>query len=300
MKILAAVVTHNRCKLLERCIDGIQAQSSLPDSILVINNGSTDQTERMLDQKNIQYITQENVGSAGGWNRALEFAVDNEYDACWLMDDDGFPDSEALQNLKKNFSEEFSCISSIVVNEESPDFFVFPMPVLNSLGLPKIFGIPRKFNKFKKLKDFINDNLYPFAHLFNGALISISAVNKVGNINKEFFLMGDEVDYFFRLRQAGKVLSCLEALHFHPDVTKREFNAVKIYFYIKNSIILNKRYFNNIFLRNMLVIVAIIVRVFLRNGFLAMLSMLCGRNAKLFYKAILRGLQGKIGNDIYS
>jgi uncharacterized membrane protein YeiB len=50
----------------------------------------------------------------------------------------------------------------------------------------------------------------------------------------------------------------------------------------------------------MIVIVAIIVRVFLRNGFLAMLSMLFGSNAKFFYKAISRGLQGKIGNDIHS
>ena len=60
MKILAAIVTHNRCELLERCINHLQKQTRLPDLILVVNNGSTDATVDMLMRRNIRYITQEN------------------------------------------------------------------------------------------------------------------------------------------------------------------------------------------------------------------------------------------------
>ena len=38
MKILAAVVTHNRKNLLERCLDHLDAQELKPDQILIINN----------------------------------------------------------------------------------------------------------------------------------------------------------------------------------------------------------------------------------------------------------------------
>ena len=44
MKILAAVVTHNRCVLLERCVGAIQQQNRMPDALVVINNASSDGT----------------------------------------------------------------------------------------------------------------------------------------------------------------------------------------------------------------------------------------------------------------
>jgi glycosyltransferase involved in cell wall biosynthesis len=46
MKILAAIVTYNRSKLLERCIDHILGQTRKPDGLIVINNSSTDDTRR--------------------------------------------------------------------------------------------------------------------------------------------------------------------------------------------------------------------------------------------------------------
>ena len=44
-------------------------------------------------------ITQENLDSAGGWSRAIKFALENNFDFIWLMDDDGYPDSRALEVL---------------------------------------------------------------------------------------------------------------------------------------------------------------------------------------------------------
>jgi GT2 family glycosyltransferase len=126
----------------------------------------------------------------------------------------------------------------------------------------------------------------------------MEAVRQVGNVNVNFYLMGDEVDFFFRLRSFGKVVSSLNAFHFHPDVNKREFNIYKIYFYVKNSLILNSLYFNRVPIRNILVIIAILTRVTKRNGIKYLFSILIGPNSKFFYKAIFRGLNKKIGNDI--
>lgn len=298
MKILTVVVTHNRSKLLERCIDSIKSQSDSTDDLLIINNGSTDNTEEMLHFKKVRFITQKNLGSAGGWHRGIQAGLDEGYDACWLMDDDGYPHKDALKNLKLDFHTDTACISSTVLKEDNKIEFVFPFPVLTKDQLPKIFGIPRKIYRLEKLRNQSANHIYPFAHLFNGALISMQAVRQVGNVNVNFYLMGDEVDFFFRLRSFGKVVSSLNAFHFHPDVNKREFNIYKIYFYVKNSIILNSLYFNRVPIRNILVIIAILTRVTKRNGIKYLFSILIGPNSKFFYKAIFRGLNKKIGNDI--
>ena len=144
MRILAAIVTFNRCELLSRCIDHILTQTRPVNGLLVINNGSSDGTEDMLRSRCIRFITQDNLGSAGGWHRAIVHAQRNDFDAVWLMDDDGFPDTTALDALAVSLEEGVACASLIVVCEDDPSRFVFPFPRLNPEGLPLIWGWPRK------------------------------------------------------------------------------------------------------------------------------------------------------------
>lgn len=297
MKILAAIVTFNRCELLARCVDHVCSQLRPPDAIIVINNGSTDSTLDMLAAKGIEYITQENVGSAGGWYRAIKQAFDGGFDAVWLMDDDGFPATGALACLEQALEPGVACASSIVVQEDRPDHFVFSFPILDKTRLPVIFRNPRKVATVDDLLALSPSGTYPFTHLFNGALVSVLAAEQAGNVNRDFFIYGDEVDYFFRLRNVGKVFSVLAAQHFHPDVSQRPYSPIKVYYYIKNTLILNKRYFNLVSIRNGLTVVVALVRIAQRNGLSDALSYVFGSRASFFYRAIIRGLQGRIGKD---
>jgi GT2 family glycosyltransferase len=299
MRILAAVVTHNRCNLLERCLDHIDGQIRKPDDVLVINNASTDDTLEMLMKRGTRFLTQENLGSAGGWNRCIESALVEGFDAVWLMDDDGFPDKSALSVLEQALLPGVSCSSSVVVKENSREEFVFPLPVLNSAGLPVLFSRTRKLHRVDELESVSLDGTYPFAHFFNGALISIDAVRLVGNVDENFFMFGDEVDYFFRLRKAGRVFSVISALHMHPDVSKRPYTQAKVYYYIKNTLVLNQRYFDWSILRNFFTIIIVLIRTFKRNGLWIAMSYLCGKNMGIFYSAIARGLIGKVAKDFH-
>ncbi len=242
-------------------------------------------------------MTQENVGSAGGWHRGIQHALDNGFDAVWLMDDDGFPEVGALKVLEEAMVSGVACASSVVVRDDDPTKFVFPFPVLDRAEMPVILGLPRKITTLADLHQLTSDGTYPFAHLFNGALVSLKAVRQVGNVNQDYFIYGDEVDYFFRLRKAGLVISVLDAMHYHPDVSKRPFSPVKVYYYVKNSLILNSLYCNDVWLRQASTLAILLVRMARRNGFYFLLSMLMGRHKVLFYSAIYRGLWGKVGAD---
>jgi len=64
--IAAVVVTYNRLTLLKKCIASIKKQTRKIDKIIVINNGSTDQTGDWLKkEKGLTVITQGNLGGAG-------------------------------------------------------------------------------------------------------------------------------------------------------------------------------------------------------------------------------------------
>lgn len=297
MKILAVIVTYNRRELLHRCLERLAAQKRPADAIVVVNNGSTDGTAELLERLGTPFITQENVGSAGGWHTGIQYALEKGFDAVWLMDDDGFPDAGALSALHGHLLDGVSCASSIVVREDEPTRFVFPFPVLSDSGFPVIFGVPRTIAKVADLKLSAVNGSYPFAHFFNGALISLSAVRSVGNVDREYFIYGDEVDYFFRLRRAGRIISIVDALHYHPDVSQRPFTTIKVYYYLKNTLIVNSRYFNHAWLRNVIAIAVVWARTAKRNGLGMGFSLLVGKSAPAFYKAIYRGLSGKLGKD---
>jgi GT2 family glycosyltransferase len=298
VKILAAIVTYNRMVLLERCIDGVRAQTRAPDGLLVINNSSPDATLDMLARKGVDHVTQPNVGSAGGWKRCIEEALERGYDAVWLMDDDGYPAPQALGHLEEKLGPGVSCVSSVVLRENDPDRFVFPFPALDREGLPVLFARKRKIHTLTELRQVADGDTYPFAHLFNGALVSTATAREIGNVDPSFFLMGDEVDYFMRMRRTGAVLSDLRAHHLHPDVGSRPLDRAKFYYFIKNTIILNRRYFNRPALRNVMTVGVALARTAQRNSVREALSYVVGKRAPLLWKAVSRGLKGKIGNDL--
>lgn len=297
MRILAAIVTHNRSQLLSRCIDHIQQQTRLPDSLVVINNGSTDNTVAILADRQVEVITQDNLGSAGGWHRAISHCMEHGFHAVWLMDDDGYPEPDALQRLEQALQPGVACASSVVVQIDRPDRAVFPFPVLDSAGLPVILAWPRKLRTLASLHRHSPSGTYPFAHLFNGALIASSAIRRIGNVNPEFFIFGDEVDYFFRLRKAGVVFTVLDALHFHPDVSTRPYSSAKIYYYTRNTLIINKRYFNNIWIRHAMAVIAVLGRTARRNGVMEALSYLAGPRFPVMLQAVHAGLSGRLGRQ---
>jgi GT2 family glycosyltransferase len=272
-------------------------QSYQPKDILVINNGSTDNTVKMLKSRCIPFLSQENLGSAGGWRSGIQYAIDFGFDAAWLMDDDGYPERDALRALSTSLVPGVACASSVVMREEQPTHFVFPFPILDGKLNPVIYQWPQKLHTLADLNAVAPKGTYPYAHFFNGALICIDTAKKIGNVNKDFFIFGDEIDYFFRLRKAGEVISVLGAIHYHPDVSRRPYTPMKVYYYVKNTLVLNSRYLNSVWLRHFMTIIIVLVRTANRNGVLAAFSFLLGNNAGIFYRAIYRGLSGEIGKD---
>ncbi len=100
-KITVAVPIYNREKTLEKCIDSILNQSYGDFELLLINDGSRDNSEKIcLDyaekDSRIRYISRENGGPSAARNLALSEAK-GEY-LCFV-DSDDYIDSDALEYM---------------------------------------------------------------------------------------------------------------------------------------------------------------------------------------------------------
>ena len=301
LRILTIIVTHNRCELLKRCLDNLREQSKKPTDILVINNGSTDDTSQMLRREGIKSIEQENLGAAAGWNKGIKYAIDNNYDYIWTMDDDGYPDKDAFKKLTANIDQSVSCYASILIREDNHSLFVFPYPKLHLNSFIRLFTPKRSFSGPADLSKFAKNGLFPYVHFFNACLISVNYIKKIGYVNEKLFIYGDEMDYHLRLKKISKFYTVTSAYHFHPSANKRAFDNKKIYFFIRNSLYLNNEHYKLSLFRNVFTILIITFRIAQRNGTRFIFSLIIGSKNYLFYKAIYRGLKcdlDKMKNDL--
>lgn len=94
--ITVILPTFNRSSLLVESLESILAQTIQPDRIIVVNDGSTDDTEPVLApyRGRIEYIYQENAGKPAALNNALG-RIENGW--VWVFDDDDIALPNALE-----------------------------------------------------------------------------------------------------------------------------------------------------------------------------------------------------------
>lgn len=100
--ISVIIPTYNRCRFLEQAIRSVLGQTLAPAELLVVDDGSTDDTRLRVSSLarespvSIKYIYQENRGAAAARNRGIR-AAEGEV-LCFLDSDDRFvPEKLARQ-----------------------------------------------------------------------------------------------------------------------------------------------------------------------------------------------------------
>lgn len=107
-KFSIVIPCYNASKYLERCLDSIYNQSYNMFEVIIVNDGSTDNTEEIVNRyrskyNNIKYLKQENLGVAIARNKAIELVSSNKF---IFVDADDYINSDLLfkldEFLKKN------------------------------------------------------------------------------------------------------------------------------------------------------------------------------------------------------
>ncbi|HET6724730.1 MAG TPA: glycosyltransferase [Gammaproteobacteria bacterium] len=95
-KVSVIIPTYNRAALVVQTVDSILGQTRPPDEVIVVDDGSPDETANVLSAYGgrIRYLYQRNAGRPTALNRGVAAAA-GEY--IWIMDDDDLALPDALE-----------------------------------------------------------------------------------------------------------------------------------------------------------------------------------------------------------
>lgn len=235
MKVVTIIVTYNRLSLLQLCIESVRKQTCKIDTLLVINNGSTDGTKEWLDAQNeIKVIHQENVGGAGGFKTGVKTAFEADADWIWMMDDDVFPREDCLEKLL-SFSDQSLCLHPQRIYAD---------------------GVKNKWNRTFDLENYRTNKCtsdknkeisFVSSGCFEGMLIHRDIVSAIGYPDSRFFIAGDDTIYGFLANQLTPVCfvhaAIMDKAIKSTDLTLRPFYL----YYLHRNFHLQQEYYCKIF-----------------------------------------------------
>mgnify|MGYP000574976727 CR=1 FL=1 len=251
--IVSIVVTHNRKKLLLNCLE-LLIKQTLGTDILVIDNASTDGTEKTLkitgiiDDKRIHYVyLDKNTGGAGGFYHGLRYAFEKGWKWFWLMDDDAEPMHNALEEIFRSAKDRHHIYGSAAVsNTDGGCMLCFPTKIIS----------PSKIEIVEKYEDLSTVDQVAWLP-FLGLLVNRSIIEKIGFPDKTLFIRNDDIEYAEKAKRKGiKSYLVKKSVIQHPfqptihitlfgrRLYYRSMPSWKMYYEVRNKIIIAKRYYS--------------------------------------------------------
>jgi dTDP-4-dehydrorhamnose reductase len=104
--VYACIITHNRRDILLECLRAIYSQTYPVSGVVVLDNASTDETDKMLRAEGfleqaqfIYHRNDTNTGVSPGFEQLVGLGYEQGSSWIWVMDDDIIPDRDALSEL---------------------------------------------------------------------------------------------------------------------------------------------------------------------------------------------------------
>jgi len=198
MRITAVVVTYNRLELLKKCLPSILRQTCPVDDIVVIDNCSTDGTDKWLKEfgagHDIVHVMtmSSNLGGAKGFETGIKAAIERGADYVWIMDDDTFPTPTAMDELLKPLEADPKAGFAGSRVEWTDG-------ALNKMNVP----IFRRKHYLSKIVDTLTDPTPCDGLSFVSLMLPRHVVLEVGLPIGEFFIWHDDIEYTGRIIRAG-------------------------------------------------------------------------------------------------
>jgi len=237
-RVCAVVVAYNRAALLRECLAALGAQTRAVDTILVVDNASTDGT-RGLVRGEFPGATvlgmAANGGGAGGFHAGMKWAHAQGHEWLWLMDDDARPAADCLGRL---------------LAHARPNAVLVPVQQ-DTAGRFYAIAEWRGWEVDVTAEVMARGEAVggPFVFRFVGPLIAREVVAQVGFPNKDFFIWFDDLAYALRIRHrtTAAIVVVPDALVYHDfgadpkefsflgrTSLRRDYAAWKLYYGARN------------------------------------------------------------------
>jgi|GEM_PF-990807 len=197
--VTAVFVTMNRASTALTCLEMLYNQSRRPDRVIVIDNDSNDETATLLSAFQMRFpdfleivTLEENLGNAGGIKTGMDKAFEEGADAVWILDDDSWPMPDALETLLDGDLPPGTVRASRVID-----------PATGHLSWAMQVYEEESWKLLEENNSLPSDKPFRIRRSWLGSLIPRVVYEKVGPVNGELFLRGEDEDYPRRIEDAG-------------------------------------------------------------------------------------------------
>lgn len=246
--VAAAFVTMNRSATALTCLKRLASQTRPPSAVFVFDNASTADTEAAIRNfrgenpslKIIYHRHPENLGNAGGMEMAIGKAHDAGFEHFWILDDDSWPEPDALEKLL-SFYTAADAVRSCRVIDLSTGKLSWPVQIKTEGNWSLIEGadpLPDDSSSVEIRRSWL------------GALIPRSIYEAVGAVDGRLFLRGEDEDYPRRIEKKGfRTYMIKDSILHHPPsgplnrwqlpgftiVMERGLSGDKLYYRLRNA-----------------------------------------------------------------
>lgn len=241
--ICAIILNWNKKDWLESLLYSLLESAHYPPphfvqvlDIVVVDNASTDQSVDLIKQKFpfVKIIENSfNLGGSGGYNTGLKYALKQEYDFVWLLDNDVKVMPGALDGLLEAMESDphIGLVGSKILHYDNEQLISEVGALINHFT---IYPIPQLADKIDDHKTLVLDVDYVAAC---SVLARIKHVRTVGILDDKYFLMWDDMEWGVRFRKAGlRVVATTKSAVVHPGFSERNINPSFVYYASRNHL----------------------------------------------------------------
>jgi len=255
MKLTIVIVNYNVKHFLEQCLISVRkALENMDGEVIVVDNNSVDGSVEMVGEKfqEVKVIAnKENLGFAKANNQAVKIAK-GEYilllNPDTVVEDDtfskvvgfmdGHPDAGGLGVKMVDGAGKFLPESKRGLPTPATAFYKI-------FGLSSLFPHSKRFSKYHL--GFLSENETHKVDILAGAfmLLRKSVLEKIGLLDEDFFMYGEDIDLSYRITQAGfnnYYFPETRIIHYKGESTKKSSVNYVLVFY-RAMVVFAKKHF---------------------------------------------------------
>ena len=213
IEISVIIPVYNSEKFIVKCLDSLEAQSMKEIEVILINDGSTDQTKELIEEYQkthnlkIRLYSRENAGQAAARNFGVLQAQGN-YIA--FLDSDDYVEPDYLQQMYQTARHYDSEVVTSGYRTVKPDGTVLQTTCVSSFGEVTDYGRPGMFVVWAKLflRDFIIRNQFQFPEggkIYEDVPFSLETKFKVKNVKAISYIGYNYVQHESSTMSSSKV-----------------------------------------------------------------------------------------------
>ncbi len=254
-RLSVIIVNYNVEHFLDQCLDSVRRASELcAIEVLIVDNNSVDASLAMLAEKHPEYqliSNKENVGFSRANNQAIRIA---KSDYVLLLNPDTVVAEDTFLKVA-NFMDEHPNAGGLGVHMIDGKGNFLPE---SKRGLPKpmvafykIFGLSKIFPKSKRFGHYhlghIAENETSKIDVLSGAfmLMRKSALEKVGLLDEDYFMYGEDIDLSYRIQKGGfdnYYFPETSIIHYKGESTKKS-SVNYVFVFYKAMVIFARKHF---------------------------------------------------------